>query len=152
MISLVKESKLAPSRVIEQAVAFFGPGGWGLDVVERAECCARFEGGGGHVFVQATDREKGKCSEVAVVSRVWEHAAKAVQRGEVIGRVVEVHLDVLVLLDDDPARLEVFVGHIGRTNASICPRPPVPLGTPIAELSVPPARLALVELDGAGKA
>jgi hypothetical protein len=76
MISLAKKSKLAPSRVIEQAVAFFGPGGWGLDVVDRAECCARFEGGGGHVFVQATEQEKGKGSEVAVESREWEHAAR----------------------------------------------------------------------------
>jgi hypothetical protein len=76
MISLVKESKLAPSVVIERAVAFFGPGGWGLDVIDRAECCARFEGGGGHVFVQATGRETGKGSEVSVESREWEHAAK----------------------------------------------------------------------------
>jgi hypothetical protein len=77
MISLVKESKLAPSRVIERAVAFFGPGGWGLEIVERAECCARFEGGGGHVFVQAIEQEKGRGSEVAVESREWEQAAKA---------------------------------------------------------------------------
>ena len=77
MISLVKESKLVPSKVIEQAVAFFGPGGWGLDVIDRAECCARFEGGGGHVFVQASGGKKGKGSEVEVESREWEHAAKA---------------------------------------------------------------------------
>ena len=77
MISLGKESKLAPSVVIERAVAFFGPGGWGLEVTERGECCARFEGGGGHVSVQATAREKGKGSEVEVESREWEHAAKA---------------------------------------------------------------------------
>ena len=76
MISLVKDSKLAPSKVIERAVVFFGPGGWGLEVMERAECCARFEGGGGHVFVQAAEREKGKGSEVTVESREWEHAAK----------------------------------------------------------------------------
>ncbi len=77
MISLVKKSKLAPARVIEQAVAFFGPGGWGLEVVDHAECCARFEGGGGHVFVQAREQEKGKGSEVEVESREWEQAAKA---------------------------------------------------------------------------
>jgi hypothetical protein len=77
MISLVKDSKLAPSVVIERAVAFFGPGGYGLDLVEQAECCARFQGGGGHVFVQATAREKGKGSEVSLESREWENAAKA---------------------------------------------------------------------------
>ena len=76
MISLTKDSKLAPPRVIEKAVAFFGPGGWGLEVIDRAECCARFEGGGGHVFVQASEGKKGKGSEVAVDSREWERAAK----------------------------------------------------------------------------
>ena len=77
MISLVKDSKLAPSRVIEKAVAFFGPGGWGLEVIDRAECRARFEGGGGHVFVQASEGKKGKGAEVAVESREWEQAAKS---------------------------------------------------------------------------
>jgi len=77
MISLVKESRLIPSGAIERAVAFFGPGGLGLEVTDRGDCCARFEGGGGHVFVQATGREKGKGSKVAVESREWEHAAKA---------------------------------------------------------------------------
>jgi len=76
MISLVKESKLVPSKVIDKAVAFFGPRGWGLEVTDRAECCAHFEGGGGHVSVQATEKEKGKGSEVTVESREWEHAAK----------------------------------------------------------------------------
>lgn len=77
MISLVKESRRVPSKVIEQAVAFFGPGGLGLDVVDHADCCARFEGGGGHVFVEAAGREKGKGSEVRVESREWDQAAKA---------------------------------------------------------------------------
>jgi hypothetical protein len=76
MISLVKESKMVPSKVIEQAVTFFGSGGWGLEVIDRAECCARFEGGGGHVFVEATDKEKGRGSEVTVESREFEYAAK----------------------------------------------------------------------------
>jgi hypothetical protein len=76
MISLYRESKLVSSKVIEQAVAFFGPGGRGLDVVDRAECYARFEGGGGHVLVQAAEREKGRGSEVTVESQQWEYAAK----------------------------------------------------------------------------
>jgi len=77
MISLFKESKLVPSKVIDKAVTFFGPGGWGLEVISRAECCARFEGGGGHVEVQATGKEKGKGSDVTVESREWERAAQA---------------------------------------------------------------------------
>jgi hypothetical protein len=74
MIRIGKESKLVSSTVIEKAVAFFGPGGLGLDVKERAECCARFEGGGGYVFVQAAERDKG--SDVDVESREWDYQAK----------------------------------------------------------------------------
>jgi hypothetical protein len=76
VISLEAKSQLLPSRVIDRAVSFFGPGGWGLQVVERAECCARFEGGGGHVFVQASAGEKEKGSRVTVESVEWEHAAR----------------------------------------------------------------------------
>ena len=76
MISIEKKSKLGPSRVIDRAVSFFGPQGWGLEVIERAECCARFEGGGGHVFIQVTGGEKGKGSTVTVESQEWEHAAR----------------------------------------------------------------------------
>jgi len=76
MISIEKQSRLVPSQVIDRAVSFFGPGGWGLEVVERAECCARFEGGGGHVFVQAAGGEQGKGSTVSVESQEWEHAAR----------------------------------------------------------------------------
>ncbi len=76
MISIEKQSRLVPSQVIDRAVSFFGPGGWGLEVLERAECCARFEGGGGHVFVQAAGGEKGKGSTVSLESQEWEHAAR----------------------------------------------------------------------------
>jgi len=76
MISLVKESKLLPEKVMERAVAFFGPGGWGLELTEQGECCARFEGAGGHVYVTASAREKGHGSTVEVESREFEYAAK----------------------------------------------------------------------------
>ena len=74
MIRIGKESKLVSSKVIEKAVVFFGPGGLGLEVKERAECCARFEGGGGFVFVQAVERDKG--SDVDVESREWDYQVK----------------------------------------------------------------------------
>jgi len=76
MISLVKESKHAAAKVLERAVAFFGPGGWGLELIERGECCVRFEGAGGHVYVTVQDREKGRGSTVEVESREFEYAAK----------------------------------------------------------------------------
>jgi hypothetical protein len=51
-----KESKLSPDKVMEKALEFFGPGGLGLEVKEQGEDCATFEGGGGHVFVQACEK------------------------------------------------------------------------------------------------
>lgn len=76
MISLGKNSKLGPEQVIDKAVTFFGPGGRGLEVTERATCCVRLEGAGGFVFVQASSGEKAKGSEVSIESREWEGAAK----------------------------------------------------------------------------
>jgi hypothetical protein len=75
MISLGKESRLVPAKVIAEAVAFFGPGGWGLEVTDHDECCARFEGGGGYVYVQVAEGKKGKGSDIRIESREWEHAA-----------------------------------------------------------------------------
>jgi hypothetical protein len=55
-----KESKLSPAKVLEKALQFFGPGGLGLEVEEQGEGCVTFEGGGGHVFVQACE---GGCAQ-----------------------------------------------------------------------------------------
>jgi hypothetical protein len=76
MISIEKSIKLTPSEAIDKAVAFFGPGGLGLEMTERAECCVRLEGGGGYVFVQADEGEKGKGSLVEVDGREWEYHIK----------------------------------------------------------------------------
>jgi hypothetical protein len=73
MIKMGKESKLAPSEVIEKAVAFFGPSGRGMKVVDQDDCCARFEGAGGHVFVQTADVEDRTGSQVTVEGREWEY-------------------------------------------------------------------------------
>lgn len=52
-------------------MAFFGPEGLGMRVVERVECCAFFMGGrGGHVRIQA--RRDGRSTMVEVVNRGWE--------------------------------------------------------------------------------
>ena len=74
MIRLGKESKLLPAEVLERAIGFFGPDGIGLEVKEQGEGCARFEGGGGYVFVQACKEEKG--TEVDLESREWDYQAK----------------------------------------------------------------------------
>lgn len=71
-----KESKRLPVEVIEKAVAFFGPSNMGMDVVEQGDCCARFQGGGGYVFVQAADIDGKDGSKVTVEGREWETQIK----------------------------------------------------------------------------
>jgi len=77
-----KESKLSPAKVLEKAIEFFGPGGLGLEVKEQGEGCATFEGGGGHVFVQACEKGpalsgvEGKGSEVDLETREWDYQVK----------------------------------------------------------------------------
>ena len=73
-----KDSKLSPAKVLEKALEFFGPGGLGLEVKEEGEGCAIFDGGGGHVFVQAC--EGGKGSEVDLETREWDYQVKQFMR------------------------------------------------------------------------
>lgn len=73
MIRMSKVTKLASEEVIAKAVAYFGPGGWGLEVEERADCCARFVGVGGYVFVQANDNQEVGGQEVIIEGREWEN-------------------------------------------------------------------------------
>ena len=74
MLKIGKESKLKPEEVIKRAVDFFGPKGYGLDVKDEGNCCATFEGGGGHVDVSAAIGKKG--STVDVESVEWDYQAK----------------------------------------------------------------------------
>ena len=76
MIRVGKDSKLSADRVVEKAIAFFGQDGLGLDVVEEGDCCVRFEGAGGHVFVQADGSEGGSGASVTVEGREWERQIK----------------------------------------------------------------------------
>jgi hypothetical protein len=76
MIKMGKESRLVPSEVIQEAVGFFGPSGVGLSTIKESACCVRFEGGGGHVYVQTSDIEGGEGSSVTVEGREWEYQIK----------------------------------------------------------------------------
>jgi hypothetical protein len=76
MIRIGKESALGSADVIKKAVAFFGPSGRGLRVVDQGDCCARFEAAGGYVFVQTTDQEGGDGTQVSVEGREWEYQIK----------------------------------------------------------------------------
>ncbi|MCX7912311.1 MAG: hypothetical protein N2506_05045 [Dehalococcoidales bacterium] len=74
MLRLGTKSKLKPGEVVKRAVKFFGPGGYGLKVVEENECCVAFEGGGGGVRVSAA--AEGKGSNVDLESVEWDYQAK----------------------------------------------------------------------------
>jgi hypothetical protein len=66
-------TKMSPRAVIQKAVDFFGTDGVGLEMIDRNRCCARFEGGGGHVSVTVIE---GDTTEVELVTREWDHDAK----------------------------------------------------------------------------
>jgi len=64
-------TKLNPSEIIEEAAKFFGPGGLGLQITGRDDCCITFEGGGGHVSVSTVSGEKR--TEVELAAREWDY-------------------------------------------------------------------------------
>jgi len=74
MIRLAAKTKLSQGEVIKRAVAFFGPGGYGLEVKEQATGYACFVGGGGDVEVTASTRAKG--ASVELVSQEWDYQVR----------------------------------------------------------------------------
>jgi hypothetical protein len=74
MLKISRETKLKPEEVVKKAVAFFGPGGYGLQLKAEDDCTAYFEGGGGSIKVIAALGKKG--STVDVESVEWDYQAK----------------------------------------------------------------------------
>jgi hypothetical protein len=74
MIRYGKDSKFSPQEVVQKAIAFFGPGGIGLETKLLGEGEVRFEGGGGHVLVQV--HKKGKGAEIDLLAVEWEYDAR----------------------------------------------------------------------------
>ena len=74
MLKISRETKLKPQEVVKKAVAFFGPGGYGLQLKAEDDCTAYFEGGGGSIKVIAALGKKG--STVDVESVEWDYQAK----------------------------------------------------------------------------
>ncbi len=64
------ETNLTPQDAIEEAIAYFGEEGLGLELVRQDPCCVYFEGGGGHVAVRADpDREDA----MELETREWDY-------------------------------------------------------------------------------
>ena len=70
MLRLEVKTKLSPEAAVEQAVAFFGPDGYGLEVKENYKNHAYFEGGGGSVAI--TISVKDEETSVDIVSQEWD--------------------------------------------------------------------------------
>ena len=71
------EAKLNPEEAIQKAVTYFGEGGLGLNMTDHSPCCARFEGGGGHVLVTASTGEK---TAVELETREWDYDVRQFMR------------------------------------------------------------------------
>ena len=74
MLRMAAKTKLSPEEIVKRAVAFFGPGGYGLEVKEQASGYICLEGGGGVVEVTASAQAKG--ASVELVSREWDYQVK----------------------------------------------------------------------------
>lgn len=80
MLRIGKKSKLSPAQIVEKAVAFLGPGGYGLEVKDQGKDCVTFEGGGGYVTLTISETEEG--TEVDLETREWDYPVK-----EFLGKV-----------------------------------------------------------------
>jgi hypothetical protein len=74
MLKIATKTKLSPEETIKHAVEFFGPGGYGLKVIEQSSDYIRLEGGGGGVEITAC--AEGKGSSVELLSREWDYQVR----------------------------------------------------------------------------
>jgi hypothetical protein len=74
MLKMELKTKLVPEEVIRRALAFFGPGGYGLEVKKQLPGYICLENGGGVVEVTASAESQG--SSVELLSREWDYQLK----------------------------------------------------------------------------
>ena len=78
MLNLTTKTKLKPEEVVKKAVAYFGPGGYGLTVSNKTDTCVSFQGGGGGVDISTCAEDKG--TSVDFETREWEIQVKEFAR------------------------------------------------------------------------
>lgn len=64
---------MTPREVLQQALATFGPGGLGLQVVSQQNLALVFQGGGGYVAITA---HPGAKTTLELETREWDHAVR----------------------------------------------------------------------------
>jgi hypothetical protein len=74
MLRIATKTKMTPENVIIEAVKFFGPEGYKLNISGRTDTTASFEGGGGSVEISACG-DDGK-TEVEFLSLEWDYQVK----------------------------------------------------------------------------
>jgi len=72
MINIETQSRLAGRTIIEKAVRFFGPDGLDLEITDRSELSARFEGANGFVGILLESHGRRKRTQVRAVGREYE--------------------------------------------------------------------------------
>lgn len=65
---------VTPREALEQAVTFFGPGGWGLQLTTKHPGSLIFQGGDGHVAITAKPREEETVLDLE--TREWDVAVQ----------------------------------------------------------------------------
>jgi len=75
MEKISTNTKLAGDELIKQAIAFFGEGGFGLEIESQDANSVTFKGGGGGVVVEFLPGEKGK-TNVDLTSHEWDFQVK----------------------------------------------------------------------------
>ena len=66
-------TKLTPREALERAIAYFGPGGQGLEITSKGDSSLVFQGGGGHVTFTA---QPGDRTTLALETREWDRAVR----------------------------------------------------------------------------
>jgi len=66
-------TKLTPQEALERAIAYFGPGGQGLEITSKGDLYLVFQGGGGYVTITAQPRDK---TTLDLETREWDRAVR----------------------------------------------------------------------------
>ena len=66
-------TELTPREALEQALAAFGPGGLGLQIVSQTNLGLVFQGGGGYI---ATTAQPGESTTMELETREWDYAVQ----------------------------------------------------------------------------
>ncbi len=71
-----KKVKKNVEKVLNEAKAFFGPGGEGLEITTDEPCCLSFSGSGGYVSVSVSNEENEKETTLEIETREWDYQVK----------------------------------------------------------------------------